>query len=177
MKSDIIHIDNQGVGFEAALAQTEKVAQFRGLGEKETLRLRICAEEMLGLARSVTGEMKADFWLENEGKEFDLHMSTKTVMDKEKRYHLLSSASSRKNEAAKSFLGKLRDAFEEAMLSDVNYSADELPDSVIKDICYYHPEDPEWDGYEQSILRRLADEIKISIRGGTVEMTVTKRFE
>ena len=177
MKSDIIHIDNQGVGFEAALAQTGKVAQFRGLGEKETLRLRICAEEMLSLARSVTGEMEADFWLENEGKRFDLHMSTKTVMDKEKRYHLLSSASSRKNEAANSFLGKLRDAFEEAILSDVDYSAGELPDEVAKDICYYHPEDPEWDGYEQSILRKLANEIRISIRGGTVDMTVTKSFE
>ena len=177
MKSDIIHIDNQGVGFEDALAQTGKVAQFRGLSEKETLRLRICAEEMLGLARSVTGEMKADFWLENEGKRFDLHMSTKTVMDKEKRYHLLSSASSRKNEAANSFLGKLRDAFEEALLSDADHSRDELPDDVVNDICYYHPEDPEWDGYEQSILRKLADEIKISIRGGTVDMTVTKIFE
>ena len=177
MKSDIIHIDNQGVGFEAALAQTGKAAQFRELGEKEAMRLRICAEEMLSLARSVTGEMEADFWLENEGKRFDLHVSTKTVMDKEKRYHLLSSASSRKNEAANSFLGKLRDAFEEAMLSDVDHSLDELPDDVAKDICYYHPEDPEWDGYEQSILRKLADEIKISIRGGTVDMTVTKRFE
>ena len=177
MKSDIIHIDNQGVGFEAALEQTGKVIQFRGLGEKEALRLRICAEEMLGLARSVTGEMEADFWLENEGKRFDLHMSTKTVMDKEKRYHLLSSASSRKNEAANSFLGKLRDAFEKAMLSDVDHSLDELPDDVIKDICYYHTDDPEWDRYEQSILRKLADEVKISIRGGTVDMTVTKNFE
>ncbi len=177
MKSDIIHIDNQGVGFEAALAQTEKVAQFRELGAKEALRLRICAEEMLGLARSVTGEMKADFWLENEGRRFDLHMSTRTVMDKAKRHFLLSSASSKKNEAANSFLGKLRDAFEEAMLSDVDHSRDELPDDVAKDICYYHPQDPEWDGYEQSILRRLADEIKISIRGCTVDMTVTKNFE
>ena len=176
MKSDIIHIDNRGDGFEEALAQTEKVAQFRGMGEKETLRLRICAEEMLGLARSVTGEMEADFWLENEGKHFDLHMSTKTVMDKEKRYQLLSSASSRKNEAANSFLGKLRDAFEQAMLADADHSGNDLPDEVIRDICYYHPDDPEWDRYEQSILRKLADEIKISIRGGTVDMTVTKQF-
>ena len=98
-------------------------------------------------------------------------------MDKEKRRQLLSTASSRKNEAANSFLGKLRDAFEEAMLSDVDHSHDELPEDVAKDICYYHPEDPEWDRYEQSILRKLADEIKISIRGGTVDMTVTKSFE
>ena len=74
MKSDIIHIDNQGVGFEAALAQTGKVAQFRELGEKEALRLRICAEEMLGLARSVTGEMEADFWLENERRLEDWYI-------------------------------------------------------------------------------------------------------
>ena len=177
MKSDIIRIDNHGNGFQAALEQTAKAAEYRGLSHKEELRLRLCTEEMLSLARSVTGEMEADFWLENEGKRFDLHMSTKTAMDKEKRYHLLSSASSRKNEAANSFLGKLRDAFEEAMLSDVDHSRDELPDEVINDICYYHPEDPEWDRYEQSILRKLADEIKISIRGGTVDMTVTKNFE
>ena len=177
MKSDIFHIDNRGVGFDSALAQVDKVAQFRDLGEKEALRLRICAEEMLGLARSVTGEMEADFWLENEGKRFDLHMSTKTVMDKEKRYHLLSSASSRKNEAANSFLGKLRDAFEEALLSDADHSRDELPDEVAKDVCCYYLDDPEWDRYEQSILRKLADEIKISIRGRTVDMTVTKSFE
>ena len=177
MKSDIFHIDNRGVGFDSALAQVDKVAQFRDLGEKEALRLRICAEEMLGLARSVTGEMEADFWLESEGKRFDLHMGTKTVMDKEKRRQLLSAASSRKNEAAKSFLGRLRDAFEEALLSEPDYSAGELPDEVAKDICYYHPEDPDWDGYEQSILSKLADEIKISIRGRTVDMTVTKSFE
>ena len=177
MKSDIISIDNHGNGFQDALEQTERVAEFRRMGEKETQRLRICTEEMLGLARSVTGEMKAKFWLESEGKRFDLHLSTETVMDKEKRNNLLSAASSRKNEAANSFLGKLRDAFEEAMLADVDHSRDELPDDVAKDICYYHPEDPEWDGYEQSILRKLADEIKISIRRGTVDMTVSKSFE
>ena len=176
MKSDIIHIDNQGVGFEAALAQTGKVAQFRELGEKEALRLRICAEEMLGLARSVTGEMEADFWLENEGKRFDLHMSTKTVMDKEKRRQLLATASSRKNEAANSFLGKLRDKFEEAMAAEADHDYEEMPDDLGADVSYSYVDDPEWDRYEQSILRRLADNVKISIRGGAVDMTVTKKF-
>jgi len=36
--------------------------------------------------------------------------------------------------------------------------------------------DAEWDGYEQSTLRRLADTIKIGIRGNNVEMTVIKNF-
>ena len=37
-------------------------------------------------------------------------------------------------------------------------------------------EDPEWDRYEQSILHRLADNVKIDIRGQLVHMTVSKRF-
>ena len=177
MRSDIIHIDNQGVGFEDALDQTAKTARYIGLDEKEALRLRICAEEMMGLARSVTGEMKADFWLETEGRSVDLHMSTKTVMDKEKRYQLISSASSRRNEAANSFLGRLRDKFEEAMAAEADHTYNDLPDEIVKDVSYIYVDDSEWDRYERSILRKLADDIKISIRGGTVDMTVNKKFE
>lgn len=174
MKSDIIKIDNSGNGFQEALAQTTKTAQFRNLTHKETLQLRLCAEEMLSLARSVTGEMQATFWLESEGKQFDMHLSTKTVMDKEKRNNLIASATSRKNEAASSFLGKLRDAFEEAMVSEVDYS---IPEDAVDDLANHPIVIPEWDEYEQSILREVADEVKIAVRGDTVDMTITKSFE
>ena len=174
MKSDIIRIDNQGSGFQDALAETAKAAQYRELNHKEALQLQLCTEEMLSLARSVTGELEATFWLESEGRHYELHLSTKTVMDREKRSHLLASASSRKNEAAGTFLGKLRDAFEEAMVSDVDYS---IPDIAMDDMVNRNIEIPEWDEYEQSILHRVADEVKIDIRGGTVDMSVFKSFE
>ncbi len=174
MKSDIIRIDNQGSGFQDALAETAKAAQYRELNHKEALQLQLCTEEMLSLARSVTGELEATFWLESEGRHYELHLSTKTVMDREKRNHLLASASSRKNEAAGTFLGKLRDAFEEAMVSDVDYS---IPDIAMDDMVNRNIEIPEWDEYEQSILHRVADEVKIGIRGGTVDMSVFKSFE
>ena len=174
MKSDIIRIDNHGNGFQDALEQTAKAAAFRGLSHKEELRLRLCTEEMLSLARSVTGELQASFWLESEGKKFDLHLSTKTVMDREKRERLIASASSRKNEAANSFLGRLRDAFEAAMVSDPNT---DIPDEALDDVVNRVIEIPEWDKYEQSILRNAADDVKIAIRGGVVDMTVSKSFE
>ena len=41
MKSDIINIDNFGNGFQDALDQTAKAAQFRDLSHKEELRLII----------------------------------------------------------------------------------------------------------------------------------------
>ena len=173
MKSDIIHIDNRGNGFEEALAETGRAAQYRALSPKEALQLQLCTEEMLSLARSVTGELQADFWLESEGRQFDLHLSTQTVMDREKRSNLIASATSRKNEAASTFLGKLRDAFEAAMVSDVDNS---IPDEALDDLANHAIEIPQWDEYEKSILKSVSDEVKISIRGRTVDMTVSKRY-
>lgn len=177
MKSDIIHIDNQGNGFEEALSETTKAAGFMELDKKEALQLRICAEEMLSLARSVTGEMKADFWMEVERKCVNLHMTTKTVMDKEKRAQLIASATSRRNEAANGFLGKLRDKFEEAMTAEADHDGSEISNDVAMDVSCLHSDGGEWDGYERSILKNLADNIKISIRGGNVDMNVTKSYE
>ena len=175
MKSDTIMIDNQGNGFQAALDETMKAARYQKLSEKDALYLQLCAEEMLSLARSVTGEMQASYWLENDGPRFEMHMCTKTVMDSEKRYLLISSTTSRKNEAAKSFLGWLRNAFEEAMASDVDHS-DQVSDDLPRDV-FIHPEnEDEWDGYERSILRKVADQVKISVRGRVVDMTVIKDF-
>ena len=172
MRSDIINIDNQGNGFESALSQAESVAKFRGLDARETIRLRILTEELLGVVRSLTGEMSGTFWIDSEGKAFTLHLSTKTKMDAIKRYQLISSSTANKNEASKGFLGFLRDKFESAILSDggvVLYDMNGMPLDEA-------PETEEWDRYERSILRRLADEIKISVRGGAVEMEVLKAF-
>ena len=106
MKSDVIKIDSRGNGFREAITQTVKTAVFTGLDENESLDLQLLTEEMLSLVRSVTGEMEASFWIESEGKAFELHMTTKAVMDKEKRQQLIESSSSRKNEAATGFFGQ-----------------------------------------------------------------------
>lgn len=173
MLTKTIHINNRGDGFQDALEETTRAAKEAELTSKQALHLRLCAEEMLSLARSVTGEMEASFWLERQCKAFTLHMSTETVMDKGKRYQLLSSATSRKNEAANSFLGKLRDIFEEAMTADADTTVYDVP---FGDVPEESSGENEWDRYERSILRRVADNVKIAIRGGVVEMTVAKRF-
>lgn len=178
MKSDIINIDNQGSGFDKALEETKKVAAYKGLDHKQSLRLSLFTEEMLSMVRIVTGEMQAAFWIENEDLRFELNLTTNTVMDKEKRRQLLASASSRKNEAAGSFLGKLRDAFEDAMLSEADNAQYDLPNDVHADLTgrVYEDTNQEWDKSERSVLLSLADDVKISIRGGKVHMTIVKDF-
>ena len=175
MKSEVIRIDNQENGFKEAVEETMKLADCLKLNEEETLQLDHITEETLSLIRSVTGEIQASYWVEAEGKAFCLHVTTKTTMDKEKRNNLISSTSSRKNEITNTFLGKLRDAIEQAIAADGVRQYDN-PEDDLTEYMNYHPADPEWDEYEKSILKQLADNITIAIRGGLVEMTVSKDF-
>ncbi|MDO4865223.1 MAG: hypothetical protein Q4C10_01610 [Clostridia bacterium] len=177
MKTDITRIDNQGNGFSSALEETKRAAAYAELNPKNAIQLRMLTHEMLCLARSITGEMKADFWIEREDGRFDLHMTTETEMDAEKRALLIRSASSQKNEAAKGFLGRLRDSVEQALATPVDHSQEAIPNDVWADIPSQPVGDPDWDGYERSVLRSLADNVKVGIRGGKVEITVSKTFE
>ena len=176
MKSDVVYIDSKGNGFREAIEQTQKTVVFAGLNESESLSLQLLTEELISLVRSVTGEVKASFWLESTGKDFELHVSTETVMDKEKRHQLIESSTSRKNEASKGFLGRLRDAFEEAILSDADNQDINLTSGEMADLPSGTLGLPDWDEYERSILKMVADQVKISIRGGKVEVIICKSF-
>ena len=50
------------------------------------------SEEMLSMVRSVTGGIQAKFWIDTEGKQYELHLSAQTVLDKEERAALISAA-------------------------------------------------------------------------------------
>lgn len=175
MKTDVISIDNMGNGFSEALKLTEKTAECNGLSHSEGVHLRLLTEEMLSLARSITGEMEASFWIENEGMNYELHMTTQTVMDLEKRAMLIESSSSRKNDAAKTVLGVLRDVVEYMMTPPLiptyesTFLLSESPYGVYKEPVI-------WDGYERSILLKVADDVRVGIRGNLVDVTVIKKF-
>ena len=177
MKSDIIRIDNLGNGFDDALLETKKTAVFRGLQHKQTVQLQLLTEEMLTMISNITGEVQASFWLETVGGHFDLSVTTQTVMDSEKRSQLIASSTSQKNEAANSFLGKLRNAFEQAMTAEPDYSEQSLPFDVEADLVGREIRSAEWDRFERSVLFRLADGVKVNIRGGMVLLIVSKDFE
>ena len=177
MISDIITIDNQGRGFDNALEEAGRVAAYAGLDQKNTTRLNLLTHEMLSLARSITGELQADFWIEKVEEQFNLHMTTEIAMDAEKREMLINATTSRKNEAAKGMLGWLRDKVERMLVAQVDHSEEEVPYDLMSDVANSVFEEPEWDGYERSVLLKLADNVKIGIRGKEVDILVTKRFD
>ena len=59
MKTKDFLIKSAGIGVQDALAATEQLGRDSGLTQKENLRLRLLAEELLGMMRSITGEVEA----------------------------------------------------------------------------------------------------------------------
>ncbi len=179
MVSDIITIRSSGDGQEKALREAEKAAVWCGLDEKETLHARLIAEEMMGLIRSVSGEIDADFHIETLDKRLDFYLVTAMLMNEATREELIGSSSEGRNDAAKGLMGHIRDFMERAMISGAGSyvfaeNMTEVPVSDLPEPVYF---EPEWDHYERSILKNIADRIVIAIRGNRVEMLVSKDFK
>ncbi|MCR4712654.1 MAG: hypothetical protein K5707_10180 [Clostridia bacterium] len=204
MKTDVIEFTALESGIKEALAQTEKAAAYRGLSRKETLRLQLLAEEMMGMLRTIVGEAPASYWVEAEGKAFALHLTMKTKMNMELREELLKTSTSGKNEAAKGFMGRIRDVIMQMCEPvDANtvmlgygycdFGADGFGSAAGRmysgivggwSLNEYRmaledrkeDETEKWDELEKSITANLADEVKIFINGNVVEMVVEKAF-
>ena len=80
MKTDVIHVSSSGKGMNEALAQAEAAANYKSLSKKDAIRMRLLAEELLGMFRSIAGKTEADFWVEDENKSFELHLISDTQM-------------------------------------------------------------------------------------------------
>lgn len=204
MKTDVIEFTNKDDGVENVLTETERAAAYRGLSPKQALRLRLLAEEMAGMLRTLVGDERFRFWVESEGTAFSLHLLTQTVMTQKLREALLSTSSSGKNEAAKGFMGRIREIFTVMSESyqpagtEMRYgysyvdvtgydaSMDVSPNAALlawslkayRDAVAENKEkEPEkWDELEKSITAKLADDVKIFIRGNNVEMIIEKAF-
>ena len=200
MKTDVIVVSSKGSQMEAALSQVDKVSAYKGLSGKNALHLRLLAEEMMGLMRSVTGETEGRFWIEDEENVYQLHLQVFTRMDSKKREKLLSTASTGKNESAKGLMGRIRDFFDRGADEDISSFSNPL----ILPGMYEHSTTPTldwewsmvryeeelspsvrrkdqkaleaWDELEKSVVAKVADDVKVSIKGQTVELTIIKKM-
>ena len=205
MKTDVIEISPQGKGMAEALRQTEKAAAWRDLSSKEGVRLRLLSEEMMGMLRTIVGGGLCHFWIESEGKSFTLHLTTDVRMNADMREELLETTTSGKNEAVQGFMSRVRDiltrvtepdgvgvspleygfsyvdvtSFDDASLGvtthgmTYGWSMKAYKSAVAE---HREEEQDKWDELEKSITARLADEIRIFIRGNAVELVIEKAF-
>ena len=200
MKTDVITVSSRGNRMDAALAQVDKVCTYKGLNGKNSLHLHLLAEEMMGMMRSITGETSGQFWIEDEDDVYSLHLAVNTSMNSGKRDQLLSAATSGKNESAKGLMGRLRDFFDRESDEDVAALSSSLLMPEMYDqfssptlemewtMARYESglasrveqDDPAakeaWDELEKSVVAHVADDVKVSIRGRSVEMIIIKKL-
>ena len=198
MKTDVISVSGQKKMMETAIGQADKVAAYKGLSEKDAMHLRLLTEEMMGLMQSVTGASEGEFWIEDEDGEYRLHLLVRTLLSTEKKEQLLSVSGSGKNESAKGLLGRMREFFDWGVDDDITSNTLFLPD------MYEHTSSPmldwewsmrqyetalsarvakeepgaqeAWDELEKSVVKKVADDVKVYLRRGTAEMVILKKL-
>lgn len=122
MQTDKITVTSLGIGTEEALDVTSKFAAYAGLDKKQALRIRLLAEETLGMVAAIAGDFGAEFWLENtDDCVCRLHLEARTLMDSDKRKDLVNVATDKKNAAYRGFMGKVRELIENS-----RYSIDDM---------------------------------------------------
>ena len=197
MKTDVIVVSSRGNRMEAALHEVEKVAAYQDLTGKNALHLRLLTEEMMGMMRSITGETSGEFWIENDGPQYELHLRVETPMNYDKREQLLSVSSTGKNEAARGLMGWIRDFFavgedEDVMRTSPLMMYDEYHSTATAlewewsmsryqdSLNTYRGKDSKaremWDELEKSVVTKVADDVKVSIRGRCVELIILKKL-
>lgn len=128
MKSNICKLNKDLTCLEAVLAEVEKVTTYNALEDKKALRIRLLAEELCGMLPGLVENFSGEFWAENEGDNYELHVELKADdMSIDLRDELISVSKSGKNAAAKGIMGKIRAVAETMLLAAFDSNMAPMP--------------------------------------------------
>ena len=191
MKSDVIKISRNEDNLNKVLSETQKTAEVAGLNGKQSIKMRLIAEEFVGMMKELSQDFEGSFWVEYEGLAFSFisQIQINEVMDKQTKRKFIDVSFDKKNAAAKGVMGKIRDVVENLLYPEnAMYSASfisyQLETAVLlndqwtlnryKD-AERNNEEP-WDELEKSIIANLADDVIVSVKGNKVEIAILKNF-
>ena len=206
MKSNNCKLNKDLKCLQEVLAEVEKVTAYNGLEDKKALRLRLLAEELCGMLPGLVENFSGEFWAENDGDDYELHVELKADdMSFELRDELISVSKTGKNAAAKGVMGKIRAvaetmllvAFDPTLSTPVgeyydchgyNMGFGFIDPTMAVETGYVYSwslfnyktavenKKEEYAELERSIVAKLADDIIVGVRGKNVEIVVKKSF-
>lgn len=198
MISNVCKIEKGSADLEEILKESEKVAVYNELNDKQAMQLRLLCEEIDGMLPNIIDDFKGDFWIEFEDGVCKLKLNiTFAEFTIDKKKELINIATNKKNALAKGLIGKIRSAIENLFLdkdlasacdmaglfnyangysAGIDYSyfwrLDDYRKSVKKD------ESPEeWDELEKSIIASLADDVIVGVKGMQANIEIVKNFK
>ena len=203
MKTSKIKVNSRGYGMEYALDEVEDFSRLMGFDERSARRARLLAEETMSMVRAIVDEFSASFWMESTPEcNCELHLQAEAPMDYDKKQELISASTQQRNEASVGIMGKIKDFIEDSMYNMRDGASVAVGDSqamgmggvVIADIYMWSLQqyrqdvqeqkekgddeaiDDLLDELEKSIVANIADDVKVSVKGNSIEMIIRKNF-
>ncbi len=195
MKSNVCKIEKGPSGLNAILKESEKVAVYNELNDKQTLQLRLICEELDGMLPNIIDEFCGDFWIDFEDGVCKINVLIKLdELTASKKKELIKIAKNKKNAAATGILGKIRSALEDLFLDSegnknfdmvglYNYANEYYAGmnySYMWSLKRYrldsNKEEQKWDELEKSIIVSVADDIIVGVKGKIANIVIIKNF-
>lgn len=199
MKSDVCAITRDESSIASILNEAEKAAAYSKLDKKQTMRLRLLAEELVGMLPELLTFSSGEFWIESDNLTFELHtlLNPDEAMNSANREKILSVSKSGKNLAASGIMNKIKLAAQFMMIDyndavsttgmEYEFFSMGMGDPQIMKSAYAwslqkyrvkseEKKDEAWDELEKSIIANIADDVLVSLNGKSVEIIVKKTF-
>lgn len=197
MKSNECMLSGKRSDIDKALKEVEKFAQYNELSHKETLQLRLLAEEMMGIQNGVMGFVNGKFYLENQGRTYNVYLHTEIDVNRHQAVQekLVEMSTSGKNAAYTGFMGKIRKLMDDMASNsmegyyqiDSNMGETVMLTSPVVDydriweLSKYREQVKkkveQWDELEKSIVASIADELIVGSRNDYVDLIAVKKFK
>jgi len=198
MKSNVCTFSTDKSFDKEMISEINKVAEYEDLDPKSTLRLTLMAEELIGMLPNLSEGFDGSFYVESKGSAYELHadftMDDRSLASDEV---IMALSNSGKNAATKGVIGKIRGFIDKVTLPEGgaffrDYAI--FSGMVEYESGYAHcwslnqyamnvkaaeassEKDDAWDELEKSVIKKLADDVVVGIRGNRVEITVKKSF-
>ena len=196
MKSNVCKIENGIKDLAAILKESEKVAVYNELNDKQTMQLRLLCEEVDGMLPKIIDDFEGDFWIEFEDGVCKVNVSIRFAeFSKDKKKELLDLSKDKKNASVKGIGAKISSAIEEFFLSEENMQAVAMSSAFYStavgcgvEYPYYFSLDQykanvkkeenaeEFDELEKSVIASVADDVIVGVRGVQADITIVKKF-
>ena len=191
MQTNIVKITRDNANLSKILDEAQKTAVYAELDAKQTLRVALIAEELVGMLNELSENFEGTFYIEanNRSFKFVTQISLNENMDKQTKRKFIDISSEKKNASAKGIMGKIRDVVEnmlypENALYSSNFVAYQLETAVLLDDTWtlnrykdsQRENEEAWDELEKSIIANLADDVIVSVKGTNVEIVIMKTF-
>ena len=197
MQSNVCLIEQGTRDLEAILKESERVAEYCQLTNKQALQLRLLCEEVDGMLPNIIESFKGSLCIECEDGLCKVKVSIKIPeLNAGRKRELIELSTNKRNASAVGIVGRIRCAIEDFLLNEENYMTDTADGSFrpftgfSEGVNYSYvwsleqykgtvkqDEQPEaWDELEKSIIASVADDVFVGVKGSVADIVIVKKF-